>query len=443
MSNRSKLIPTGPRLTELSGIAEARAWGEDLAQDLNDYKAKKIAWSEVDPGVLVHGRPGTGKNMFARALAATCGLPLISTSYAQWQRSRTGHMGDVLAAMHDTFELAKQHAPAILFIDEFEAVSSRTITGHNQSWYTGVITALNEELNDILVHEGVVVIAAANFPDRIDAALVRPGRLDTTITIPMPSAKDLEGIIRFHLKEELPGADLSDLALSAVGMTGAHIERIVRLTRRRARKFDRSPLIEDLFAVLGEKINELSNEYLDRIAVHEAGHAAAAILLGASPNVSISLFHPAQGNAATFFEPPVEAVTRKVVEHRIAVALAGRAAERVLLGEVSAGADSDICLARRLAIAAVTEWGLSSSSRITSVGKRSHPAHRREADQMLDAANASALDLMREHKLQVRAIADALIKRRALAHLDLLALLDRNARAGRKPAARKQIPKRA
>jgi ATP-dependent Zn protease len=345
--------------------------------------------------------------------------------------------------MHETFELAKRYAPSILFIDEFEAVSSRAITGHNRSWYTGIITALNEELNGILAHEGVVVIAAANFPDRIDAALVRPGRLDTTIAIPLPSAADLEGIIRFHLKQELPGADLSDLALSAVGMTGAHIERVVRLARRRARKFDRAPLIEDLFAVLGEKIKELSNEYLDRIAVHEAGHAAAAILLGASPNVSISLFHPVQGNAATFFEPPVEAVTRKVVEHRIAVALAGRAAERVLLGEVSAGADSDICLARSLAITAVTEWGLSSSSRITSVGKRSHPPHRREADQMLDAANALGLDLIREHKQQIRAIADALIKRRALAHQDIVALLTRDAPVGRKAAPRKQIRKRA
>ena len=277
MSNRSKLIPTGPRLNEISGMALARAWGEDLARDLIDCLAKKIAWSDVDHGLLIHGLPGTGKNLFAQALAATCGLPLISTSYAQWQRSGNGHMGDVLAAMHETFDLAKQHAPSILFIDEFEAVSSRTIPGHNRSWYTGIITALNEELNNILAHEGIVVIAAANFPDRIDAALLRPGRLDTTIAIPMPSAEDLAGIIRFHLKEDLPRADLGDLALSAVGMTGAHIERVVRLARRRARKFDRPLLIEDLFAVLGEKLKELTDEYLDRIAVHEAGHAAAAI----------------------------------------------------------------------------------------------------------------------------------------------------------------------
>ena len=136
-------------------------------------------------------------------------------------------------------------------------------------------------------------------------------------------------------------------------------------------------------------------------------------------------------------------MTRKVVEHRIAVTLAGRAAERVLLGEVSAGADSDICLARRLAITAVTEWGLSSSSRITSVGKRSHPAHRREAGQMLDAADALGLDLMRERKPQVRAIADALIKRRALAHADIVALLDANAPVAGKAASRKPIRKRA
>ncbi len=149
----------------------------------------------MDRGALIHGLPGTGKNLFAQALAATCELPLISTSYAQWQRSGNGHMGDVLAAMHETFELAKRYAPSILFIDEFEAVSSREIGGHNQSWYTGIITALNEELNHILAHEGVVVIAAANYADRIDAALLRPGRLDTNIAIPMPSA---DGPRRHH-----------------------------------------------------------------------------------------------------------------------------------------------------------------------------------------------------------------------------------------------------
>ena len=198
---REPLRPQGPLLKDLAGMASARAWGEELAQDLADYAAKRIPWSEVDKGALLHGEPGTGKTIFATALAATCKVPLIATSYAEWQRSKDGHLGDVLAAMHDDFKLAKKHAPCILFIDEIEAVSSRAAGGSNHRWYAGIITALNEQLHGVLSREGVVVIAATNHPDRVDPALLRPGRLDTRIAIPMPNAEDLRGIVRFHLRQ--------------------------------------------------------------------------------------------------------------------------------------------------------------------------------------------------------------------------------------------------
>src|ERR1700730_4041625 len=231
MCDCKKLIPNGPRLSELSGMDEARAWGAAAAQDLSDYIAKKITWSEVDPGVLIYGEPGTGKTLFATALAATCQVPLLATSYAQWQRSKDGHLGNVLAAMHAVFECARRCAPCILFIDEIEAVSTRAARGQNQSWYTGIITALNEELTALAAHAGIIVVAAANFPDRIDPALLRSGRLDRKIAIPLPTAEHLEGIIRYHLsfKSELADADLGDLAVATIGMTGADVEKLVRV----------------------------------------------------------------------------------------------------------------------------------------------------------------------------------------------------------------------
>jgi ATP-dependent Zn protease len=356
--------------------------------------------------------------------------------------------------MHEAFELAKRHAPSILFIDEFEAVGSRAIGGHNQSWYTGIITALNEELNSVLEHEGVVVIAAANYADRIDAALLRPGRLDTKIAIPMPSTADLEGIIRFHLKDELPRAKLSDLALAAAGMTGADIERMVRLARRRARSLKRPLSQADLFAVLGEKLDHLPLDFLRRVAIHEAGHAATAVVLKVSGNVNATLFHLGEEGAATFFDPKAEALTRKLVERRITVALAGRAAEEVILGDVTAGAggheNSDLAVATRLAISAVAQWGLSSSKSLGWLRKcapeqvmASNRALAEEAQGMIDAAYVRARALITRRKRQVRAVADALVKRRALAHRDIIALLGRNPPASRKAAAHKQIPKRA
>ena len=441
MATRCDLIPEGPRLSDLHGMAAAKAWGEALAQDLADYRAGRIPWSEVDPGALLHGEPGTGKTMFAKALAATCRVPLIATSYAEWQRAKAGHLGDVLGAMHAVFARARRYAPCILFIDEIEAVTSREARGGNERWYTGIITALNEELAGIASREGVVVIAAANFPDRIDPALLRAGRLDTKIAMTLPTAEDLGGIIRFHLKKDLVGSDLRALAVATVGSTGADVEKLVRTARRRARKFQRALRLEDLSAVLGERLLDLSRQYLECIAIHEAGHAVAAVVLKVSRNVSVSLYHLGRGGAATFFDPQIEAVTRKVVEQRIAVALAGRAAEEVVRGAVTAGAGgsdtSDLGIATALAFWAVARWGLSERAQLKWLDcppdeiVASHPKLAKEAYAMLDAAYARAVRLIRLRVPQVRAVAKALLKRRALAHAEIVALLGRQHRSRR------------
>ena len=219
------------------------------------------------------------------------------------------------------------------------------------------------------------------------------------------------------------------------GSTGAHVERIVRIARRRARKLERELLLEDLFAALGEKLADLPREYLERIAIHEAGHAVAAVVLKVSRNVSVSLFHLGEGSAATYFDPQIEAVTRKVVERRIAVALAGRAAEQVLLGDVTAGAGgsdtSDLAMANTLAFSAVARWGLGDVDQLKWLAGgpeqivSTHPELAAEAYTMLDVANKRALALIRRRMTEVRAIAGALMKRRALAHEDILALLTR------------------
>ena len=450
MCDRKDLIPDVQPLRELSGLGEAGTWGAQIAQDLIAWRKKKIVWADIDPGRLLHGAPGTGKTLFARALAATCGLPLVETTYGEWQRSGDGHMGDVLAAMHAVFARAKKLAPCILLIDEIDAVSSRAIRGNNQRWYTGIITALIAELNALTAHEGVIVVGAANYLDGIDPALLRAGRLDKAIEIPLPNLDALRGIIRFHLdsKGELAEADLGDLAVATIGMTGADVEKLVRVARRRARHLGRDLLLEDLFAVLGERVEGLSPEFLERIAIHEAGHATAAVVLIVSRNVNITLFHLGQVGASTFFDPEVEAITRKVVEHRIAVALAGRAAEDVLLGSVTAGAggseNSDLAVATRMAMSAVAYWGLSTSWPPIWIPPEvvfSQRGLRREMRQMLNECYAMALDLMRERKLQVRAVAAALLKRRALAHADILAILNAP-KPGPKRAAAKRLPRK-
>jgi ATP-dependent Zn protease len=229
------------------------------------------------------------------------------------------------------------------------------------------------------------------------------------------------------------------------------VEKIVRDARRRARNPDRELTLDDLFAVIGRDLSDLDPHYVKLIAIHEAGHAVAAVVLEVSRNVGISLFQRGGSSAATFFEPQVEAVTRKVVERRIAVALAGRAAEQVILGDVTAGAGgsdtSDLALANALAFSAVARWGLSDVDELIWVAgsaeqlTTTHPRLAEAAEAMRRSANECALELIRQHASQVRAVADALVQRRALAHEDILVLMGLRSR-GRKGGAKSPRGKR-
>ena len=291
-----------PRLEELCGMTDARLWGETLALDLELYTPRRSPGRRWLGACCCTGCPAPARPSSPKRWPRRCKVPLVATSYSVWQRSKEGHLGDVLKAMDDDFKLAKKHAPCILFIDEIEAVGSRESGGSNQRWYTNVVTALNEQLDGIMSREGVVVIAATNYPDRVDAALQRPGRLDARIAIPTPCEADLRGILRFHLGKDLPDADLGGLAVALVGSTGADVEKLVRDARRRARQPVRPLLLEDLFAALGGGLADLEPAYLERIAIHEAGHAVAAVVLEVSRNVSISLYQRGESSAATFFE---------------------------------------------------------------------------------------------------------------------------------------------
>jgi cell division protease FtsH len=431
-----RAVPAGwPRLEDLHGLGKAKDWGLALARDIADYKAGIISWSDIDRGCVLHGLPGTGKTTFAKALATTCNVPLVATSYSVWQRSRDGHLGHVLTAINDDFKRALKSSPAILFIDEIDVIPSREHQSMRiRDWWDSIVGALLQELDGITGREGVVVIAACNYPDRIDPALMRAGRLDTKIAIELPSINELAGMIRFHLGEDLPDADLCPVAVSAAGMTGADIEKLIRDSRRRARGDKRKLELADLLETLEADAVCIPVDCLKRVALHEAGHAAAAILLGMSGNVTTSLIRRGRLMAETSLSSRVEAITRKVVENRITVALAGRAAEDVLLGDVTAGAGgaetSDLAIATGLAVRAVVSWGLSCKRTLIYSGETApehllawRPELADEVDDMLQSAYTSATSLIANHRDAVRAIAAELIKRRALTHDEIAGLL--------------------
>ena len=235
-------VPAGPALDDLSGYGEAAVWGKMLSADLRDYSTGKIGWKEVDRGIILSGKPGTGKTMFARALATTCQVPVFMHSLARWQAK--GCLNDLLVAMHSAFDEARDNAPSILFLDELDAFGDRSLqVGHNAQYVREVINGFLECLDGAQNRKGVVVIGATNMPEAIDPAILRAGRLERIIEIPVPDTGARLGILRHHLKSELKDIDLAEVATRTDGATGADIEYLVRSARRRARLLDR-PLNE-------------------------------------------------------------------------------------------------------------------------------------------------------------------------------------------------------
>lgn len=352
-----------PDLSRLHGMAEAIAWGESLARDLAAMARGDIGWQDVDRGCLLSGPPGCGKTLYARALAATCGIPLVSGSYGAWHGSGNAHQGDLLKAMARTFADARARAPCILFLDEIDSFPDRAaITHHFAEWEIQVVNGLLSEIDGVNDRAGVVLVAACNFPDKLDRALTRSGRLDRHVRIGLPGRAELAGILREHLGDDLPGENLSGAALAATGCTGADCERLVRGARRRARASGRGMLLPDLLAEIGGTDTRTDDD-LRTAAIHEAGHAVVAHTLWPGSVGMVSLRGTPDGGGFTTACPGGHGLMRESdVDSRLVLLLAGRAAEIFECGDPSSGAgggaDSDLARATLLATISDSALGL-------------------------------------------------------------------------------------
>ncbi|CCF19991.1 putative ATP-dependent hydrolase protein [Pseudorhizobium banfieldiae] len=430
----------GPTLRELHGFGEAAEWGLELALDFADFKSGKIGWEDVDTGVLLSGPPGTGKTMFADALARTCNVPMVFASSAQWQAA--GHLNDFLKAMRGSFDEAKSKAPSILFIDEIDAFGDRVVDDHNADYKRQAINGFLELLDGYERRTGVVVVGATNLPSKLDPAIKRAGRLDKHIPIPLPDAEARSHILRFHSGLDMPSAQLDRFCRSTQGMAGADLQQLVRDARRRARRASRPLEVDDVISLL-PTLHSIPLEHLRANAIHEAGHAIVGLelLVGELEFVrildSVTLRGPEIVGGAVFTQPPIGRKNRSFYLDQIALYLAGVAAETLVLGDHSDGGTggyaSDLARATELATQVETTFGLGRTLMVELVENADlsklrslDPDLRGAVHRTLEQQKERAISILNNHRAALDETVEELLAARKLSRAEVVSILRRH-----------------
>ncbi len=418
---------TGPRLQDFSGETPAIVAARRIVDDLLLWKQGKAGWDEISRSLLLYGPPGTGKTFLARAIGNSAGIAVVNAGFADWQAK--GHLGNMLAAMKASFAEARRLAPAALIIDEFDAVGSRSDTDrHAMNYRLQVINSFLGEMDSIAREEGVIVIGTCNHPERIDPALLRAGRLDLKVRVPLPDADAILGILRHHLREDIADGELQILSHLAVGRSAADIDAAIRAARSDARHQRALLSIEMLHEQMGIDITGADDKILWRVAVHEAGHAVVGKALGLGAIDSITVTN--SGGQIHRRNVTNENLLSDI-EAEITYGLAGRAAERLILGEISAGAggpaQSDLATATQLAIEIETTLGLGVEGLVwhakPQIVHLQTPAVRDRVRQRLTRAEQRAEDLLAQHRETLEALARELVGKRSLRTRDVDHLL--------------------
>jgi cell division protease FtsH len=452
-SRARRYQPSGDRVTfaDVAGIEEAKAELTEVVDFLRHPEKYRKLGGRIPHGVLLSGPPGTGKTLLARAVAGEADVPFFSMAASEFVEAIVG-VG--ASRVRDLFTQAKEAAPAIVFIDELDAIGRSRTSG--VAGFSGGNDEREQTLNQILTEmdgfdssTSVIVIGATNRPDVLDAALLRPGRFDRRVAVQPPDRAGRQAILLVHVRGVPigPDVDLSRIAAATPGMVGADLANLVNEAALMAARRDHKVVEESDFTdaleriVLGaERQLMMTLEDRRRTAYHEGGHAIVGMLTeGADPVRKVSIIPRGLALGVTFAAPETDRYNYRApeVEARIKVALGGRAAEEIVFGEASSGAESDIEQLTAIARQMVGRWGMSPAigpiavlprdgagpllPGAEKVSPRTQQLIDEEVRRVVEEAHKEVIALLKKNRKRLDSLANALLEHETLDEEDAYA----------------------
>ncbi|MGZ6617236.1 MAG: ATP-dependent zinc metalloprotease FtsH [Solirubrobacteraceae bacterium] len=435
---------------DVAGIDEAKEELTEIVDFLKNPEKYLKLGGRIPRGVLLSGQPGTGKTLLARAVAGEANVPFFQMSASEFVEMIVG-VG--ASRVRDLFHQAKEAAPAIIFIDELDAIGRSRASG---GAFSGGHDEREQTLNQILTEmdgfdprTGVIVLGATNRPEILDQALLRPGRFDRRVTVSPPDRTGREAILRVHTRSVplADGVNLGALAASTPGMVGADLANLVNEAALLAARRGHEKVSTDDFTdaleriVLGaERKVMLSEDDRRRTATHEAGHAIVGMLTqGADPVRKVSIIPRGQALGVTFSAPDADRFNfdERHLLAQIKVALGGRVAEETVFGDITTGAESDIQQLTRIARGMVGRWGMSRAigpiavipmdglnPLLPGASETSEETQRlidKEVRRIVESAHQEVTELLRAHRDNLDALVSALLERETLDEADAYA----------------------
>ena len=421
------------KFDDVAGLDEEKEEMIEIVEFLKKPEKFTKMGAKIPKGVLLYGKPGTGKTLIAKAIAGEADVPFISMSGSEFIEMFAG-LG--ASRVRKLFERARKLAPCIVFIDEIDAIGSRRTSN------SGAETENNQTLNQLLVEmdgfsseETIIVLAATNRPEMLDKALLRPGRFDRQITIPTPDLKGRLEILKIHSKDKKlsDSVNLESIAEDTAGFTGAELANILNeaaiiATTRKHEDIENTDIEEAIKKVtvgLEKRARVYSEKDKKLTAYHEAGHAVVSRYLPTQTDVKeVSIIPRGVAGGYTMYKSDEDKyyISKTEMQEKLIALLGGRAAEKLVLDDISTGASNDIEVATKVARDMVTKYGMSDSlGPIDFQGKEPYEMQMfgenigdkigEEAKKLIDIAYNDALSLLQEHRDKLDKIAQALLEK--------------------------------